>query len=390
MKERFYEYIDPKAEEIEEVWKNGIISVDANILLNFYRYTDKTREEFFSALSKCKDQLWLTHQAGEEFFRNRRNLFRQLKSSYNETQSFASAKIEELKSYIGGMNHPLIESAPLNDILDDCVSKIKKHLDQLADKHPDYTQCDDVLDRIINLFDKKIGEPFSKERLGQIYSEGKKRYEEKVPPGYCDSKKKEDNLSNCYGDLVLWKQLIDKSSHEKKALIFVTDDNKEDWWTKEKGISVSARKELIKEFHDETGMRIIIYNAMSFLRYVQAEHENSVEEETINEVEKISSQQHMVFDGIDSGFSIYANSRIPLSTSVFIDPRISDGFLLRSPDTTIGEKNNLLINPLAAMSETDIKSSLAKRCEITGANLYTQEPWIKQMDSPWKIEKENE
>ena len=68
MKDKFYEYIDPKTEEVEEIWKNGNISVDANILLNFYRYTEKTREEFFAALEKCKDQLWLTYQAGEEFF----------------------------------------------------------------------------------------------------------------------------------------------------------------------------------------------------------------------------------------------------------------------------------------------------------------------------------
>lgn len=388
MKEKFYEYIDPKAEEIEEVWKNGIISVDANILLNFYRYTEKTREEFFSALAKCEDQLWLTHQAGEEFFKNRRNLFKSLKSSYNETQKFVSNKIDELKSYIGGMNHPLIESAPLNDILDDCLSQIKEHLDQLANKHPDYTENDDVLDRIINLFDKKIGEPYSKEQLGKIYAEGKKRYDEKVPPGYCDSKKKEENTSNCYGDLVLWMQLIDKATLEKKALIFVTDDNKEDWWTKEKGISISARKELIKEFHDKTGMRIVIYNAMSFLRYLQAEHENSVEEQTINEVEKISSQQYITYEGNNDGFSIYANSRYP-SSSIFIEP--NDGFSIKCPDVSIGDslKQFSSIDPLAGLKENmkDVTSLYTKGYDPIGANLYAQRPWESmQVQNSWRIE----
>lgn len=371
MKEKFYEYIDPKAEDIEDVWKNGVISVDANILLNFYRYTEKAREDFFSAFTKCEDRLWLTHQAGEEFFKNRRNLFKSLESSYNATKKIASNKIGELKSYIKGMNHPLIESTPLNDILDDCLSKIEKHLDQLADKHPDYTECDDVLDRIISLFDKKIGEPFSKEQLGQIYAEGQKRYEEKVPPGFRDSKKKDESSTNCYGDLVLWKQLIEKSAHEKKALIFVTDDNKDDWWIKENGVSISVRKELIKEFHDGTGMRIIVYCAMDFLKYVQAKHEDSVKEDTINEVEKVSSSRRYT---LREDFR-YADSMIP-SSSIFIDRYIADELSIRRPDILIGESIKQLsnIDPLgtARANMNEISSLFSTEYKATDIDLYTQ------------------
>src|SRR6202007_3275520 len=91
-----------------------------------------------------------------------------------------------------------------------------------------------------------------------------------------------------YGDLIIWKELINYSKKEKKPLIFVTDDRKEDWWTIEAGKTIRPREELIKEFYDLTGIRILIYNADHFLQYAkQKKLVPKLNDNTIKEVKEI-------------------------------------------------------------------------------------------------------
>src|SRR4051794_11275794 len=54
-----------------EVWRTGLIVPDANVLLNFYRYSDDTRDELFNALERHRQQLWVPHQAALEYHRGR-------------------------------------------------------------------------------------------------------------------------------------------------------------------------------------------------------------------------------------------------------------------------------------------------------------------------------
>lgn len=288
MKEQFYEYIDPTTDEIREVWKNGIISVDANILLNLYRYTKETREDFFSILEKCQSQLWLTHQAGEEFFKNRRNLFKALKGAYQKRYEEIESEIKKIKSQAGKQIHPTIEASKISEYLDNAVVMIKDYLDKAEKEHPNYTDNDPILTRVVNLFNGRIGEAYSKERIVEIHKIGQTRFKEEIPPGYCDGKnKKEEGSTNRFGDLVLWMQLVDKSKAESKPLIFVTDDNKSDWWLKENNISVGPRRELVREFHDDTKQRILIYNSSDFLKLTKEHYANEINEATLNEVKRV-------------------------------------------------------------------------------------------------------
>lgn len=65
-------------------------------------------------------------------------------------------------------------------------------------------------------------------------------------------KKKDSGDRRLYGDLIVWKQVIQKSKKDKINIILVTDDLKEDWWLKINGKTIGPRFELIKEFHIET------------------------------------------------------------------------------------------------------------------------------------------
>ncbi|MDW7668705.1 MAG: PIN-like domain-containing protein, partial [Bacillota bacterium] len=80
---------------------------------------------------------------------------------------------------------------------------------------------------------------------------------------YKDSNK-EDNK---FGDFIIWKEIINYSKKFKTPIIFITEDNKEDWWCKVHGETIGPRNELIKEFNDETGEKIYIYKLNRFIEF---------------------------------------------------------------------------------------------------------------------------
>ena len=74
MRKHFAAYYRPSANALERLNTEALVSVDANVLLNLYRYSTETRDEFIALLERLASRLWLTHQAAQEFQGNRLNV----------------------------------------------------------------------------------------------------------------------------------------------------------------------------------------------------------------------------------------------------------------------------------------------------------------------------
>ena len=70
MKKEFSWYFPISEDEIDSIWKSGLLTVDANVLLDLYRYHESTRNSLINSLKEFKGRLWLSNQAAEEFIRN--------------------------------------------------------------------------------------------------------------------------------------------------------------------------------------------------------------------------------------------------------------------------------------------------------------------------------
>lgn len=289
MKEKFFGFYPPEEKEIVDTWQKSIIAFDANTLLNLYRYSKGTKDDFLSTIKEYSTRIWLPYQAAYEFHSNRISVIKSQEASYFEiSQNLDSAfsKIEnDLNQY---KRHPIIN---IKNILDDVSRKfdeLKAELKKLSEKHPEHLNSDEILPEITKLFDAKVGDNYSESDLEKIFKEGEVRYEKKIPPGFSDlPNKKKEGDEKLYGDLIIWKQLIDKSKKEKKTIIFVTDDRKEDWWLKFKGKTIRPREELIKEFYDNTGYRILIYQADYFLKFAKQKLKSKIKDESIKEIKRV-------------------------------------------------------------------------------------------------------
>ena len=291
MKKIFAEYYELSDECIKEIWDNSLIVFDANVLLNLYRYDVNVQEDFINVIKFYKERLWIPYQVGLEFHRNRIEIIRKNRDAYKNVGEILSKDlpkvIESLISKGEYTRHPYIDLNDIKNKVERCVSSIVKSLEKLENKHPDYMYTDTILNTVTELFEGRVGCDFQSVELETLYKEGEKRYATKIPPGYCDEKNKKNGQKRIlYGDLIVWKQTIHHCKTEKRDVIFVTDDYKEDWWDKIEG-KHSPRKELIKEFVENTGQNIIIYHSGRFLEYAKKNKELKISQKTIKEVEKV-------------------------------------------------------------------------------------------------------
>ncbi|WP_288457107.1 PIN domain-containing protein [uncultured Chryseobacterium sp.] len=271
MKEEFIGFYSPTQEETDSSWNEGIFCFDANSILNLYRYSESTRVDFLNALKSLQNRLFIPYQAAYEFHTNRLVVINGVKSTYHEINNFYKKCFEEnINTFLNQFKkHPALNLDSIKSLNDEFLSKIVSELESQRTTHPDFESDDSILYSITEIFENSVGKDFSETEVLDIYKDGKTRYERKIPPGYKDLEKKKKGERNIYGDLIIWKQLIIYAQKEKKPIIFVTDDRKEDWWTIEGGKTIRPREELIKEFFDLTGIRILIYNADSFLHFAK-------------------------------------------------------------------------------------------------------------------------
>ena len=145
-----------------------------------------------------------------------------------------------------------------------------------------------------------MGEPYNKAKLEEIYKYGQKsRYKNNTPPGYKDNAKEDSTIIigkdeerliiDKYGDLIIWFEIIEKAKRAPKAVIFVTDDSKEDWWWEFKGQKFGPRPELVHEFKSKTGMLYHMYSADRFLDYLRTNIGLRYKQETIDEVRNVTN-----------------------------------------------------------------------------------------------------
>lgn len=304
MRDLFPGYYRPTEEEFKELWENCIFILDTNVLLNLYRYDKTTRDEFFKVLEAVKDRLWIPHQVALEFQENRIGVIKGQNQKLNVLKNDLEAIQEALRQKL--MQYP---SIPHQQLLDETSSKFQTFLKELEPIEQQQLKVEDndyIRERIGQLFNEKIGDSPSKAELDAIYKDGTERYEIKYPPGFKDNtaeKKKNPHLYKSlifkseYGDLILWKEIL-KQVKEKSwnHIIFITDDDKEDWWLIEHGKTVSPRPELIEEALTAGAKNFYMYSSERFLFFARNYLQVDVEDNSIQQVEETVELNKILFN----------------------------------------------------------------------------------------------
>jgi len=283
MREAYRGYIRVSAEDLELIWKDALVVPDANILLNLYRYSEKTRTELLKLLRDLRDRIWLPNQAGLEFHRNRLGLILDEAAKYEAMLKSFTRLLEELDETRG---HPFV-SVKLRKALGLVHKQLEKEVKLSKEQFEKLLHEDPVLDEVVKLFSGRVGDGMSNEEVAAIRKEGEDRYKRRIPPGFMDEKKPEETK---YGDLILWKQILKKTEAEKRPVILVSDDRKEDWWWQVRGRTIGPHPALREEFFAACGKPFHMYSSDQFMQHAGGFLQRRVEPKAIDEAKKTREQ----------------------------------------------------------------------------------------------------
>jgi hypothetical protein len=323
MRNLFSCYIRPTEEEFKKLWEQAIFVPDTNVLLDLYRYSEETANKLLDTfeLLRDKNQLWIPYQVGLEFSKDRPKVIISQENAFSSINStidkIKNKSISELRNVMSFSKHPELDKQEIEKKFLDMFEQFKKNIDSLSSSHRDYLSDDPILIRVLKIFDNQVGPAYTPEKIEEIKKEGEDRYKKFIPPGFSDLKKakssNDDNGSqeaiegeekvkektdsnkggNPYGDLIIWFQMIDYAISQKKPIIFISGEVKEDWIWTINGKKIMPRPELIQEMKDKAGVQFYSYQTDNFLFYSNSYLGSQIKTETIKEVKEIISSRNL-------------------------------------------------------------------------------------------------
>lgn len=293
-------------EKIKELWENAIFIFDSNVLLNLYSYPEQARQEFFSVLTKIKENLWIPYQVAYEFHKNRFNKIRASNDSVEKLRTKLKRAHDELtgdfeKIEFSKRNTGVFDLDERINTTQSAYEKLKKAIDLVCDRLPRISLDDPIAQEIADLFEGKVGiQPKTQKELDSLIEDAEKRYGNEIPPGFMDKAKGENFIDGDiiypakYGDLIIWNQTINYIKETKnKNVIFITGDRKEDWWWSERGEIIGPHPRLISEFIKKSDAeKFWIYTSDKFLEYANTFLKGiEVSKDSIEQVKHASDYQ---------------------------------------------------------------------------------------------------
>lgn len=266
MRDKFPGWYLKTPEAIAKLWDTAIFVPDANVLLHCLRHTTVVRDELLRLFEALGDALWIPYQVGLEFQRNRLDVEFGALDAYDALIKDQEAVVDKARDRLRQLRaHPTIDVHKELAALDMFLSDFKGRMEAARATHPS-SAIGSVVDKLTALLDQRVGDKWPTDKLVALKKEGEDRYSKKIPPGYKDQKKDAGEYDK-FGDLIIWKEMIAKAKADKRPVIFISDDAKEDWWWIHRGRKMGPRPELIEEFHSGSAQAFHIYEFSQFLRF---------------------------------------------------------------------------------------------------------------------------
>lgn len=330
MKEKFSGFYSLDEKELQSIWadEKTLFIFDTNCLLNLYRCEEQTQKDILAVMEKVSERAWLPFQVALEYQRNRKKVISDgLSSLQNFIESLKKIPVSisntfETTNFKKNLYQPLAsEIDSLRENIENSINEyISTNIQPRVNHKKGISKNDTIRERLDKIINNKVGEPFSQEEIEKINEEGVDRYNNNTPPGFHDSKSKNDSemtflnvtYKRKFGDLYLWKEIIKKANDESiNNIIFVCDDLKPDWWFELNGQRHGALEALNSEIMNKSNISkfkmmtqsTFLYEAKNYLKDVTLDDASLQEIEQIHESLISSHLNENSYTGSESYFN---------------------------------------------------------------------------------------
>lgn len=270
-------YLAPK-----KIMDDCIFILDTNVLLLPYNIGNNELQEISKVYKELINQkkLFIPAHVAKEFAKNRPNKIADMHKSIHDYKSrineFKFPKYKMLSELDDHENMLNIQSE-LNQLLckyKESIKNITKYIDNLTWNDPVSKLYSEIFtqDYIIDY----------KWEYNIIKDELNKRHKFNIPPGYKDKSKDDGGI----GDFIIWKDILETGLKENKNIIFVTGDEKSDWYHQSNNSKLFPRFELLNEFKIYTkGKDVSIISLSTLLEHYSNNQTilNTIKESEITE-----------------------------------------------------------------------------------------------------------
>lgn len=243
-------YPDPESvftahyKSLEEIKETCYVVLDTNTLLVPYTTSKeslKQIEETYRTLIG-QERLIVPAQVAREFAKNRASkigeVFQQLSRNRDSSGPIQTGKYPLLEAQLDYQNSLKLE-VQINKLITDYRETIGRVLDHVRG----WTWNDPVSLLYGELFAKGVVKDAPVDD-DATRVDLERRQLHKIPPGYKDSAKDDQGI----GDLLIWQTILDVGRTTTKSVIFVSHDEKADWWHRSNDQALYPRYELLDEF----------------------------------------------------------------------------------------------------------------------------------------------
>jgi hypothetical protein len=269
---------------VESVKDESLVVLDANALLLPFRLEQQSYKEIEDVYRKLisEKRLVVPGQALREFISNRGSKL----ADIHQTLVQRKSDLGNIKA-LSVLQSPLLDSfnefkalkkseAEFSETLRKAKTEHAKKIDSLIKKLESLSTNDPISQSYETLFqDETVFDP--ELDYDALSSDLAFRNLYKIPPGYKDKSKD----SNSEGDFLIWHTILELAKRHKRSTMFVSSEEKSDWFTRSNNKGLFPRFELVEEFRRASkGSHFHIIKLAELLKL------NNVTSQVVQEVEK--------------------------------------------------------------------------------------------------------
>lgn len=263
---------------LTQVKNEALVVLDTNVLLIPYGVSGESLAQIKLTYKKLvtESRLRIPVRVAREFAKNR------------------ASKISSLFQFISQRRQPSFkqENRPMFDGLDgfNALKSLENELETNMNKYRIAIKeaLDDIKswewnDPVTLLYKELSFAEFmidTKKNRDEIQKDHIERFNNGIPPGYKDGSKPDGGI----GDFLIWLSILDLGASSKKHVIFVSGEEKADWWLRSEGQTIFPRFELVDEYRRaSSGASFHIIKLSTLLELFDATSET---------VEEIRAEEH--------------------------------------------------------------------------------------------------